>query len=58
MLVFENPESGRKMTMAPGVLRSEHVRVGRHLAPDPVDLPAFIKRLAEGYGVAQPFEAA
>ena len=35
--------------MAPGVLRSEHVRVGRHVAPDPVDLPAFIKRFAEGY---------
>ena len=49
MLVVENPESGRKITMAPGVLRSEHVRVGRHVAPDPVDLPAFIKRFAEGY---------
>src|SRR6266478_10254146 len=40
MLVFENPESGRKITMAPGVLRSERVRVGRHIAPDPADLPA------------------
>src|SRR6266545_3636614 len=49
MRVVENPESGRKITMAPGVLRSEHVRVGRHVAPDPVDLPAFIKRFAEGY---------
>ena len=49
MLVVENPKSGRKITMAPGVLRSEHVRVGRHVAPDPVDLPAFIKRFAEGY---------
>jgi hypothetical protein len=49
MLVVENPESGRKITMAPGVLRSEHVRVGRHIAPDPADLPAFIKRFAEGY---------
>src|SRR4030088_2516017 len=27
MLVVENPESGRKITMAPGVPRSEHVRV-------------------------------
>jgi Fic family protein len=49
MLLVENPESGRKITMAPGVLRSEHVRVGRHIAPDPADLPAFIKRFAEGY---------
>ena len=49
MLMVENPESGRKITMVPGVLRSEHVRVGRHVAPDPVDLPAFIKRFAEGY---------
>ena len=49
MLVVENPKSGRKITMGPGVLRSEHVRVGRHVAPDPVDLPAFIKRFAEGY---------
>ena len=40
-------KSARKITaLAPGVLRSEHVRVGRHVAPD---LPAFIKRFAEGY---------
>ena len=58
MLMVENPESGRKITMVPGVLGSEHVRVGRHVAPDPVDLPAFIKRFAEGYTSPQPFEAA
>ncbi|MGB3045798.1 MAG: Fic family protein [Xanthobacteraceae bacterium] len=49
LLVVEHPTTKEQIKIVPGELRTEHVRVGRHIPPDPADIPAFLKRFAEGY---------
>jgi len=49
LLWVENPETGEKLRVIPGELRRRHVRVARHIPPDPQDLPAFLARLIESY---------
>src|SRR5271165_361504 len=43
-------EGGRLAVVEPGVLRTLAVRVGRHVAPDPTRLPAFLGRFEEAFG--------
>jgi Fic family protein len=49
LLVVENLDTGEKLPVVPGELRSRHVRVGQHRPPDPSDLAAFLQRFTEGY---------
>lgn len=45
-----NPDTGARLPVIPGELRTTHVMVGRHLAPEPSDLPAFLDRFVTAYG--------
>lgn len=47
--MVDHPTTKEKIKIVPGELRKDQVRVGRHIPPDPADLPAFLKRFAEGY---------
>jgi Fic family protein len=49
LLIVEHPTSKEKIKIVPGELRKDNVKVGLHIPPPPEDLPAFLKRLAEGY---------
>ena len=49
LLVVENPDTRERIPVVPGQMRSRIVAVGRHVAPDAGDLPAFMERLEEGY---------
>ena len=49
LLWVEDADSGARLRVVPGELRANHVRVGRHIPPDPVDLPAFLARFVESY---------
>jgi Fic family protein len=50
LLVVEHPTTKDKIKIVPGELRrKDHVKVGLHIPPAPGDLPAFLKRFAEGY---------
>ena len=49
LLWVENPETGERLRVVPGELRQRHVNVGRHVPPDPADIPAFLKHFAEAY---------
>lgn len=40
---------GQRLEVLPGELRTSEVRVGRHLAPAAEALPAFIRRIEQGY---------
>jgi Fic/DOC family len=44
----EERETGRRIEVWPGKLRTDHVRVGRHVAPSPEDLNSWLARLDEG----------
>jgi len=44
-----NPDTGEKVKMEPGELRSRHVKVGQHIPPDPKELPDFLARYCEAY---------
>jgi Fic family protein len=44
----EERETGRRIEVWPGKLRTDHVRVGRHVAPSPEDLTGWLARLDEG----------
>jgi Fic family protein len=50
LLIVESPDTGEKLPVVPGELRTRHVKIGTHVPPDPQDLPAFLKRFAEAYG--------
>lgn len=52
LLWIENPDTGERLSVKPGALRDTHVRVGRHIAPEPAQLPAFLERLVEVYGAS------
>ncbi|CAA2161115.1 hypothetical protein MBRA_06275 [Methylobacterium brachiatum] len=45
-----NPDTGARLPVVPGELRTSHVLVGRHLAPEPGELPAFLDRFVTAYG--------
>ncbi len=49
MLWVTNPETGERIRVVPGELRQRHVKVGRLVAIDPEDIPAFLNRFAEAY---------
>jgi Fic family protein len=49
LLWVENPDTGERLRVVPGELRRRHVRIGRHIPPDPQDLAAFLARLVESY---------
>jgi Fic family protein len=49
LLVALNPDSGERILVVPGQLRSRTVAVGRHVAPAAEDLPAFLRRFEEAY---------
>lgn len=49
LLIVENPDTGEKVPVVPGELRTRHVKVGAHIPPDPGDLSAFLKRFADAY---------
>ncbi len=49
LLWVENPQSGEKLQVIPGELRTRHVKVGRHVPINAEDIPAFLARFAEAY---------
>lgn len=49
LLVALNPDSGERIHVVPGQLRSRTVAVGRHVAPAAEDIPAFLRRFEEAY---------
>jgi Fic family protein len=49
LLWVENPDTKERINVVPGELRNRHVAVGRHIPPDPQDLPAFLIRFTEAY---------
>ena len=49
LLWSENPETGEKVKVVPGVHRNKTVRVGRHIPPHPENLEMFLKRFDEAY---------
>lgn len=49
LLVVENPDTGERISVIPGLLRTRTVAVGRHLPPAADDLPAFMRRFEEIY---------
>jgi len=49
LLWAENPETGERLPVVPGELRTRHVQVGAHYPPDPDDLPRFMARFDEAY---------
>jgi Fic family protein len=49
LLVVEHHDSGERIPVVPGELRSHTVAVGRHVAPVPEDLPALMRRFEEAY---------
>jgi Fic family protein len=50
LLWVENPDTRERLQVVPGALRMSHVRVGRHIAPEPDELPAFLDRFVTAYG--------
>ncbi|MBM9514788.1 Fic family protein [Desulfogranum marinum] len=49
LLWSENPETGEKIKVVPGIHRDKTVRVGRHIPPHPENLEMFLKRFDEAY---------
>ncbi|MBK7249654.1 MAG: Fic family protein [Gammaproteobacteria bacterium] len=49
LLVLVNPDTGERIPVVPGQLRTRTVAVGRHVAPAPEDLPAFMGRFEQAY---------
>lgn len=47
--VVENPDTKERIPVIPGKLRARMVAVGRHIAPAPGDLPAFMGRFEQAY---------
>ena len=53
LLVVVNPDTGERVPVVPGQLRTRTVAVGRHVAPAPGDLPALMGRFEEAYDAAR-----
>ena len=49
LLWIENPDTGERLPVIPGELRTHHVKVGRHVAPEPHALPNLLERFVEVY---------
>jgi Fic family protein len=49
MLWVEDPDTGRRVKVVPGVLRDGDVQVGLHVPPSPAVLPSFLDRFERGY---------
>ncbi len=49
LLWVQNPDTGERLRMIPGELRTGTVQVGRHIPPDPEALPRFMNRFAAAY---------
>lgn len=49
LLVQENKDTGEKIVMVPGELRTAHVRVGRHMAPEPEMVEPLLGRFIQAY---------
>lgn len=49
LLWVENPDTGERLSVEPGVIRTGDVAVGRHIPPSAGALPAFLDRFEEAY---------
>lgn len=49
LLIVTNPDTGEKVRMVPGVLRTRDVKVGRHIAISPGAIPRFLSRFDGAY---------
>lgn len=49
LLWVENPDTGEKIKVIPGVHREKTVKVGRHIPPLPENLDTFLRRFGEAY---------
>lgn len=49
LLWVEDPDTKEKIKVVPGALRDRHVKVGRHIPPDPDQLRDFLDRFVEAY---------
>lgn len=49
LLLINNPDTGARVRVEPGVLRSHDVAVGRHVAVSPGALPRFLCRFEQAY---------
>ncbi|MBV6424889.1 MAG: hypothetical protein NAOJABEB_02703 [Steroidobacteraceae bacterium] len=49
LLVVVNPDTGERVPVVPGQLRTRTVAVGPHVPPAPEDLPAFMGRFEQAY---------
>ena len=49
LLVVENPDTGERISVVPGQLRSRTVAVGRHVAPVPEHLEPLMLRFEQAY---------
>ena len=57
LLCMVRPETGEKVSVIPGVLRTEDVRVGRHIAISPGAVPRFLDRFHRAYHNRRGIEA-
>jgi Fic family protein len=53
LLIATEPKTGRRVEVIPGEFRATVVQVGRHIPPEPKDLPALLDRFTQFYGDAQ-----
>ncbi len=53
-----NPDTGERIRVLPGALRSRDVQVGRHVAISPGAVPRFLDRFERVYAPLKPVEAA
>lgn len=49
LLWVENPDTGEKIKVIPGVQREENVKIGRHIPPRPENLDMFLARFDVAY---------
>lgn len=49
LLIVTNPDTGEKIRMVPGALRTRDVKVGRHIAISPGAIPRFLSRFDGAY---------
>jgi Fic family protein len=49
LLVVVNRDNGAEIRMVPGELRTRHVRVGEHIAPEPEMIAPLLHRFVEAY---------
>lgn len=50
LLSASDPDTGKVVAVVPGGLRTQHVKVGRHVPVSPGALPRFLKRFESVYG--------